>query len=195
MTLITKKSIDEAPMFTVFRGARPVAQRDNSAPCLWGIFGGGPGYTDEVAAELERRELNVDDRHIERDDQTAQACMDGVDGCPPYDDFDAAIDALNAGYALVKVPDAMEGDAAQAYYLYVLNPDGKSKTQPAIWHPPSTVVDDPLYHAFEHTGVADHGRNIYKSACGDHVIHTKQRLVSTATRGSRKCSKCRVEVE
>jgi hypothetical protein len=195
MTLITKRSISEAPMFTVFRGARPVAQRDNPTPCLWGVFGGGPGYTDEVAAELERRGLEVDDRHIERDDQTAQACIDGVDGTFSYDDYDAAIDALNAGYALVKVPDAMHGEAAEYYYMYVLNPDGESKTKPTIWHAPSTVIDDPLYHAFEHTGTTDMNMLVYKSACGDHVIHTKRRLSSTATRGSRKCSKCRVEVE
>jgi hypothetical protein len=195
MTLITKKSISEAPMFTVFRGARPVAQRDCPFPRLWDVFGGGPGYTDAVEEELERRGLEVGEHHIERCDQECSAIEQMADDPQPYDDFDAAIDALNAGYTLVKVPDAMTGEKAQYYYMYVLHADVKRETKPTIWHAPSTVIDDPLYHAFEHTGTTDMNMLVFKSACGDHVIHTKRRLSSTATRGSRKCSKCRVEVE
>lgn len=188
--MITKQSIEEAPMFTVFKGAHPVAQHDNDQPRLWGVFGGGRGYSTVVEVELERRELEVGDLHIECVDEVCRHLAE------PYDDLDAAIDALNAGYTLVKVPDVMVSIEPNTHYcMYVLNPDGKSQTRSVIWYPPSTVHEDPLFHAFEQTGTIGHRTRLYKSACGEHVIHATQKLIDRTTSGSRKCSKCRVEVE
>ncbi len=87
---------------------------ERPVPRVWDIFNFNADYNNAVHEELQARGIigNFDELDFtpQRDDE----------GAPDdYDDIDAAKDALNAGYTLVKVPDAI---GSKYWRLYVLDP-------------------------------------------------------------------------
>ena len=91
---------------------------------LWSIFEVGSAYDDEVHEELVSRGTVKQGESLDFTPQRED------DGAPQdYDDIDAAVDALNAGYTLVKLPDWID---AKYYRLYVLD-DWKPRDSPQGW--------------------------------------------------------------
>jgi len=87
---------------------------ERPVPRVWDVFNVEAGYDNAIHEELQARGIigNFDELDFtpQRDDE----------GAPDdYDDVDAAKDALNAGYTLVKVPDAV---GSKYWRLYVLDP-------------------------------------------------------------------------
>lgn len=137
---LTAADIAAAPMFTVFGGNRGRGHqiRDGELPMsgkLWAVFEDSGGWDEDVDAEMDRRELYGDvGGTIQRDDEAVQR----AGKTRSYDDDAASVDAINAGYTLAKIPDAMHGPGEDTYRMYVLDKmvsKGRGRNERSYYEP------------------------------------------------------------
>lgn len=99
---ITRRQIEDAPMWTIFRG-----EAVDPGPIKWEIFEPGPAdpWPEDVLAKMELLSVWVEEPEIE-DDWAAGGSWRRFRFHRP-DDGDAALAYLNKGGVLCKVPDTM----------------------------------------------------------------------------------------
>lgn len=118
MSGITKKYMEECPMYTVFHGTvdeKELVLQDEE----WDLFTGAEPTVDvlEEAAKKNIRLVVSQDGVMfpQRDDQIARAGAD---------DLDAALAFLRAGGQLVKLPDDLEDKYWRAYVVLMVKRTG-----------------------------------------------------------------------
>jgi len=104
----TEKDLDDAPMFAVFKGLEGKCDGRDLTERQWNLFHVGFSYGADVENELRRRKISPLPFEPEKDEDEAPASTT---------DMDAALEFLNEGGALVKVPDAMGSEYCRYYAL------------------------------------------------------------------------------
>lgn len=120
--MTTKQDLERAPMFALFPGARPgqLGHRRElpNGGEHWAIFEHGSGSADDVREELLARGL------VEYGAALGQEPQRIDDEAPDdFDDLDAAVAAIAAGFTLCKVPDAMPGGIGEHHYRMAMLDD------------------------------------------------------------------------
>jgi hypothetical protein len=122
--MISVRDIETAPMFTIFRGGKDVAQvstLDSTYGVYWAFFKTDDDpCDDEVLDKLDiddilPRMLLIEDCPVSPEACTDRADEDGV--AHLVSNIDAALWALNNGHDLIKVPDEMDEPAYRMYAM------------------------------------------------------------------------------
>lgn len=124
--MINIRTIETAPMFTVFRGGKDVAKTtlNGTYGVYWAFFKTDDDpCDDEVLDQLELDDILpkmylINNYPVSPEALLEQADEDGV--AHMVSDLTAALWALNSGYDLIKVPDEI---GHPAYRMYVLKAD------------------------------------------------------------------------
>jgi hypothetical protein len=125
--MINIRTIETAPMFTIFRGGKDVAETntlDGTYGVYWAFFKTDDDpCDDEVLDKLELDDILpsmflIDNCPVSPEALLERADEDGV--AHMVSDLDAALWALNNDYDLIKVPDEI---GQPAYRMYVLKAD------------------------------------------------------------------------
>lgn len=124
--MLTKKDLEDAPMFTVFSGLKgQCAARADVTPECYGeceIHGVAGENNYDQAVYDRARELEIDP--LEHGcwpvaiDVFDDDCYEVLGAGHDFDIFDAALCYLNDGGTVVKLPDTME---SEYYRYYVVN--------------------------------------------------------------------------